>query len=66
MDPHSILGVPEGVDESELTAAYRAQAKRWHPDRGGGEEAAPAEEGGEAAAEGGEAAPDAASGDSTE
>ena len=40
MDPHSILGVPEGVDERELTAAYRAQAKRWHPDRGGGEEAA--------------------------
>ena len=27
-------------DERELTAAYRAQAKLWHPDRGGGEEAA--------------------------
>ena len=40
MDPHSILGVPEGVDERELTAAYRAQAKLWHPDQGGGEEAA--------------------------
>jgi hypothetical protein len=40
VDPHSILGVPEGVDERELTAAYRAQAKLWHPDRGGGEEAA--------------------------
>jgi hypothetical protein len=40
VDPHSILGVPAGVDERELTAAYRAQAKRWHPDRGGGEEAA--------------------------
>jgi DnaJ domain len=40
VDPHSILGVPEGVDERELTAAYRAQAKRWHPDRGGGEDAA--------------------------
>ena len=40
MDPHAILGVPEGVDERELTAAYRAQAKLWHPDRGGGEEAA--------------------------
>jgi hypothetical protein len=40
VDPHGILGVPEGVDERELTAAYRAQAKLWHPDRGGGEEAA--------------------------
>ncbi len=40
VDPHAILGVPEGVDERELTAAYRAQAKLWHPDRGGGEEAA--------------------------
>ena len=40
VDPHGILGVQEGVDERELTAAYRAQAKLWHPDRGGGEEAA--------------------------
>jgi curved DNA-binding protein CbpA len=40
VDPHAILGVPEGVDERELTAAYRAQAKLWHPDRGGGDEAA--------------------------
>ncbi len=39
VDPHSILGVPEGADERELTAAYRARAKQWHPDRGGGEEA---------------------------
>ena len=23
-----------------MAAAYRSQAKRWHPDRGGGEEAA--------------------------
>jgi hypothetical protein len=40
VDPYAILGVPEGADERELTAAYRGQAKRWHPDRGGGEEAA--------------------------
>lgn len=40
MDPYAILGVSEGVDERRLTAAYREQAKRWHPDRGGGEEAA--------------------------
>lgn len=40
VDPHSILGVANGADERELAAAYRSQAKRWHPDRGGGEEAA--------------------------
>ena len=40
MDPHSILGVEQGAGLPELTAAYRSQAKRWHPDRGGGEEAA--------------------------
>jgi DnaJ domain len=39
VDPYGVLGVREGADEQELTAAYRAQAKRWHPDRGGGEEA---------------------------
>jgi hypothetical protein len=39
VDPYAILGVPEGVDERRLAAAYREQAKRWHPDRGGGEEA---------------------------
>ena len=40
VDPHSILGVADGADERQLAAAYRSQAKRWHPDRGGGEEAA--------------------------
>ena len=39
MDPYAILGVQQGVDERRLAAAYREQAKRWHPDRGGGEEA---------------------------
>jgi hypothetical protein len=39
VDPFSILGVREGVAGPELAAAYRAQAKRWHPDRGGGVEA---------------------------
>jgi hypothetical protein len=28
------------ADPEQLAAAYREQAKRWHPDRGGGEEAA--------------------------
>jgi hypothetical protein len=40
VDPHSILGVTPDADLPEVTAAYRSQAKRWHPDRGGGEEAA--------------------------
>jgi hypothetical protein len=35
MDPHAVLGVAPGAGERELTAAYRAQAKRWHPDRAG-------------------------------
>jgi hypothetical protein len=39
VDPYSILGITPGSGERELTAAYREQAKRWHPDRGGGEDA---------------------------
>src|SRR4051812_40285673 len=34
-DPYAILGVDPGAPPSELTAAYREQAKRWHPDRNG-------------------------------
>jgi DnaJ domain len=40
MDPHAVLGVEPGVGERELAAAYRAQAKRWHPDRAGSGDAA--------------------------
>jgi hypothetical protein len=40
VDPYAILGVSAMADAGELAAAYRRQAKRWHPDRGGGEEAA--------------------------
>jgi hypothetical protein len=40
VDPYSILGVREGAPAREIAAAYREQAKRWHPDRGGGTEAA--------------------------
>lgn len=38
-DPHEILGVRPGAGAAEVTAAWRRAAKRWHPDRGGGEEA---------------------------
>jgi hypothetical protein len=37
-DPYAILGVDPGAGGAELTAAYREQAKRWHPDRNGGAE----------------------------
>jgi hypothetical protein len=38
VDPYAILGVKPGAPPSELATAYRREAKRWHPDRGGGEE----------------------------
>jgi hypothetical protein len=34
-DPYAVLGVTPGAPPSELAAAYRSQAKRWHPDRNG-------------------------------
>lgn len=40
MDPFSLLGVGPDARPSELAAAYRRAAKRWHPDRGGGERSA--------------------------
>ncbi|HEX8101627.1 MAG TPA: J domain-containing protein [Solirubrobacteraceae bacterium] len=39
MDPFDVLGVAPGAPPDELAAAYRRAAKRWHPDRGGGEDA---------------------------
>jgi hypothetical protein len=39
MDPYAVLGVRPGSPESEILAAYREQAKRWHPDRASGAEA---------------------------
>jgi hypothetical protein len=32
-DPYAVLGVKPGAQAEELAAAYRRQAKRWHPDR---------------------------------
>ena len=39
-DPYAILGIDQGAAPAELTAAYREQAKRWHPDRNTDEESA--------------------------
>ena len=39
-DPYAVLGVKPGAPPSELSAAYRSQAKRWHPDRNGDAESA--------------------------
>ena len=39
-DPYAVLGVEPGAPADELAAAYRSQAKRWHPDRNAGEESA--------------------------
>ena len=36
MDPHGVLGLPPGATPEDVTATYRALAKEWHPDRGGG------------------------------
>jgi hypothetical protein len=39
-DPFAVLGVAPGTPLDDVTASYRRLAKRWHPDRGGGPEAA--------------------------
>jgi DnaJ domain len=39
-DPFAVLGVAPGASGEEVTAAYRRLAKRWHPDRAGGHDAA--------------------------
>jgi DnaJ domain len=38
VDPYAVLGVRPGSSEREVAAAYKELAKRFHPDRGGGEE----------------------------
>ena len=39
MDPFAVLEVEPGASSREVAEAYRRQAKRWHPDRGGGRQA---------------------------
>ena len=39
-DPFAVLGVTPGASGEEVAAAYRRLAKRWHPDRAGGQDAA--------------------------
>jgi len=39
-DPYKILGLPTNADTKTITKAYRKLAKRWHPDRNGGDKAA--------------------------
>jgi DnaJ domain len=39
-DPYTILGVGPDTPPEQLTAAYREQAKRWHPDRNADEASA--------------------------
>ena len=40
LDPYQVLGVQPGASESEIKAAYRKQAMKYHPDRNAGDPAA--------------------------
>jgi DnaJ-domain-containing protein 1 len=35
-DPYSVLGIRRGATKSEVSAAYRTQILKWHPDRQAG------------------------------
>ena len=39
-DPYSVLGVTKGADQAAIRAAYRKLAKKYHPDRNQGDQAA--------------------------
>ncbi len=39
-DPYSVLGVPRGASEDEVTKAYRRLAKKYHPDLNPGDKEA--------------------------
>jgi hypothetical protein len=40
VDPFAVLGVTPGTSAADVAAAYRAAAKRWHPDVAGADEVA--------------------------
>jgi hypothetical protein len=40
VDPNEVLGIAPGASAEEVAAAYREAAKRWHPDRAPGPDAA--------------------------
>jgi hypothetical protein len=40
VDPFAVLGVTPGASAADIAAAYRAAAKRWHPDVTGADEVA--------------------------
>jgi len=40
VDPFAVLGVTPGTSAADIAAAYRAAAKRWHPDVAGADEVA--------------------------
>jgi hypothetical protein len=40
VDPYAILGLTPGASAADVAAAYRAAAKRWHPDVAGTDELA--------------------------
>ena len=32
LDPYAVLGVPRGATQTEIAAAYKSLAKKYHPD----------------------------------
>jgi hypothetical protein len=40
VDPFAVLGVTPGASAADIAAAYRAAAKRWHPDVAGSDDVA--------------------------